>query len=79
MGGDDPSIHFDGMEGQGARVAMPIYALFMKKVFADKHLGYTEDETFEIPDEYKDPCSSRGRRGENDNSNQRNASGFDLY
>jgi len=59
VGGDDRSIHFDTMEGQGARVALPVYALFMKKLYADNKLGYSENEKFEVPEEYKDPCISR--------------------
>jgi penicillin-binding protein 1A len=59
VGGEDRYVHFNTMEGQGARVAMPIYALFMKKVFADKTLGYLENEQFDVPDEYKNPCAVR--------------------
>ena len=68
VGGDDRSIHFDTMAGQGARVALPIFALFMRKVFADKNLVYSENDTFDIPEEYRDPCASRSRRGLEDNS-----------
>lgn len=58
VGGEDRSIHFDRItEGQGAAMALPIYGLFMQKVYADKTLGYTEDENFEIPAEYADPCA----------------------
>lgn len=57
VGGEDRSIHFDNMsEGQGAAMALPIYGLFMKKVFADKKLGYSQKETFEVPAEYANPC-----------------------
>jgi penicillin-binding protein 1A len=62
VGGEDRSIHFDTMEGQGANVALPIYANFIKKVFADNELGYSEKETFDIPEEYKDPCASRNKK-----------------
>jgi len=58
VGGEDRSIHFDRIsEGQGAAMALPIYGLFMQKVYADKTLGYSEDENFEIPEEYADPCA----------------------
>ena len=41
VGGDDRDIHFDTMVmGQGAAMALPIYALYMQKVYADKQLGY---------------------------------------
>ncbi len=40
VGGDDRSIHFRGMTlGQGARTAMPLWGLFMKKVYDDPSLG----------------------------------------
>lgn len=55
VGGEDRSIHFDEMaNGQGAATALPIVGLYMQKVFADPDLGYTEDETFDIP-EWFDP------------------------
>ena len=79
IGGEERAIHFDTMEGQGARVALPVYANFMKKVYADKDLGYSEQETFDIPDEYKDPCSSRNRRGDSNDSERRRSSGFDSF
>jgi penicillin-binding protein 1A len=57
VGGEDRSIHFDRMtEGQGASMALPIYALFMQKVYADPALGYSETETFHIPEPYAHPC-----------------------
>lgn len=55
VGGEDRSIHFDAMaNGQGAATALPIVGLYLQKVFADPDLGYTEDETFDIP-EWFDP------------------------
>jgi penicillin-binding protein 1A len=57
VGGEDRSIHFDRMtEGQGASMALPIYALFMQKVYSDPTLGYSEAETFDIPNAYLNPC-----------------------
>jgi penicillin-binding protein 1A len=74
VGGEEPSIHFDTMEGQGANVALPVYALFMKKVFADKSLGYSESETFDIPEEEKDPCAPSHKKEKPERPRQ---SGFD--
>ncbi|GAB6394676.1 MAG: penicillin-binding transpeptidase domain-containing protein [Bacteroidales bacterium] len=63
VGGEDRSIHFDRMnEGQGANMALPVYGLFMQKVYADSSLGYSETENFDVPPEYADPCS--GNYGE---------------
>ena len=56
VGGEDRDIHFDGMYyGQGASMALPIWGLYMNKVYADKSLGYSQEETFRIPEDF-DPC-----------------------
>jgi penicillin-binding protein 1A len=56
VGGEDRDIHFDGMYyGQGASMALPIWGLYMNKVYADKELGYSQEDTFNIPIGY-DPC-----------------------
>lgn len=56
VGGEERDIHFDSMaDGQGASMALPIWALYMNKVLADKSLGYSEEETFSFPDKF-DPC-----------------------
>jgi penicillin-binding protein 1A len=40
VGGDDRSIHFRNLAlGQGAKMAMPAYAKFMEKVYADQTLA----------------------------------------
>ena len=50
VGGEDRAIHFDNLrEGQGASMALPINALYLKKVFADPDLGYNEEEEFDVP------------------------------
>ena len=50
VGAEDRSVHFDCMTmGQGATMALPIYALFMKKVYADKSLGITQNDVFQMP------------------------------
>lgn len=43
-------------EGQGASMALPIYGLYMQKVYADKTLGYSQEEDFDIPEQYQNPC-----------------------
>ena len=56
VGGDEHDVHFASMAlGQGANAALPIAAYFLQKVFADKRLGYSEEEDFDIPPGY-DPC-----------------------
>ena len=55
VGGEDRAIHFDSMaEGQGASMALPIFALYMQKVYADEELGYSLTEQFDVP-EWFDP------------------------
>ena len=53
VGGEDRSIHFDNIaQGQGASMALPIWALYMKKVLADRDLGYSASEQFDIPSSF---------------------------
>lgn len=50
VGAEDRSVHFDRMDmGQGATMALPIYALFMQKVYADNSLGIAQTDVFEAP------------------------------
>ena len=57
VGGEERDIHFDRMsEGQGAAVALPIWGLYMNKVYADETLPYSQEEKFELPENF-DPCS----------------------
>ena len=45
-------------EGQGASMSLPIYGLYMQKVYADSSLPYSEDEVFDIPEDFA-PCRSK--------------------
>jgi len=43
VGGEDRSVHFDSSAyGQGASMALPIWALYMKANYADKKLGISK-------------------------------------
>jgi len=65
VGGEEPSIHFDRMsEGQGAAAALPIYGLFMQKVYADTKLGYSAEDQFSKVDGEPNPCSGSSFSGE---------------
>ena len=56
VGGEERYIHFNSMAyGQGARAALPIYGLYMKKVYADKKLPYSQDSRFTFPADFT-PC-----------------------
>ncbi|MFT5885147.1 MAG: penicillin-binding protein 1A [Arcticibacterium sp.] len=48
-GGDDRAIHFRSLQyGQGGRMALPAYGLFMEKVYADKDLEFGRSR-FTVP------------------------------
>lgn len=56
VGGEERYIHFNTMAfGQGARAALPIYGLYMQKVYSDSRLPYSQDTKFKFPDNYN-PC-----------------------
>jgi penicillin-binding protein 1A len=69
VGCEDRVVHFRTIDlGQGASTALPIYALFLKKVYADTSLGI-QPNTFEKPkqplsvelncDKYKQPGAEK--------------------
>lgn len=59
VGGEERDIHFDSMSmGQGATMALPIWAIFMKKVYADPSLGISPAIKFDLPEDYN-PCSRK--------------------
>ena len=56
VGGDDRDIHFDSMVwGQGATMALPVFAYYMQSLYKDKALGYSEDAVFDVPAGFN-PC-----------------------
>jgi penicillin-binding protein 1A len=49
-GGEDRGIRFNNITmGQGANMALPIWGLFMQKVYADESIGINSDEVFQAP------------------------------
>jgi penicillin-binding protein 1A len=51
VGWEDRQIHFASMaEGQGANMALPIWAMYMKQVLEDTSLGYSPSARFNIPE-----------------------------
>ncbi len=58
VGWEDRATHFRGTgEGQGAKMALPIWAIYMKKVWADKSLGITIEDKFVKPSNWTGSCS----------------------
>lgn len=50
VGGEDRDIHFDNIGlGQGANMALPIWALYMQEVYKNEDLSVTPEDTFEKP------------------------------
>jgi penicillin-binding protein 1A len=66
VGGDDRSIHFRSLAlGQGAKMAMPVYAKFMEKVYGDASLsieGYRKIP-FTKPDNFTFDFTCNGKIG----------------
>lgn len=58
VGGEERYIHFNNMAfGQGAKSALPIYGMYMRKVYDDPKLPYSQDAKFDFPVDYVE-CDS---------------------
>jgi len=52
-GWEDQAIHFETLgEGSGANMALPIMAIFLKKVYSDPQFGIMEADEFEVPSNF---------------------------
>lgn len=57
VGWEDRATHFASTgEGQGAKMALPIWAIYMKKLWADKSMGLTPDDKFVAPTDWQGGC-----------------------
>jgi penicillin-binding protein 1A len=72
VGCDDREFRFrtEAM-GQGASSALPIWALFMKRVYADKNLNISPDAKFKIPEGFQD-CDDNDPSGLLDGTKSKN-------
>jgi penicillin-binding protein 1A len=71
VGCDDREFRFHSENlGQGASSALPIWALFMKRVYADKNLNINPDATFKVPEGFQD-CDDNDPSGLLDGSKGR--------
>lgn len=60
VGGEDRAIHFEDIAyGQGASMALPIWALYMKGIYAQEGLGISQDD-FEAPELVNIPIDCSG-------------------
>lgn len=58
VGWEDRATHFFSTgEGQGARMALPIWGIFMKKIWADKTLGILPEDKFAKPSNWTGDCA----------------------
>lgn len=49
-GWEDQAIHFETLsEGQGAQMALPVFGIFLRKVYNDPQFGIMESDEFERP------------------------------
>ncbi|MCF0203128.1 MAG: penicillin-binding protein, partial [Bacteroidaceae bacterium] len=67
VGGEERDIHFN--TGQGAEMSLPMWAKYMKRVFADESLGYTPEDTFSMPKGYTGCEKRRKERTEEQTEN----------
>ena len=61
VGGEERYIHFNS-GATGSIIALPIWGKYMKKVYADKSLGYSQDTEFVFPDDIT-LCDHDNHRG----------------
>jgi penicillin-binding protein 1A len=68
VGAEDRSVHFDhGDQGQGAQMALPVFAKYMQRVYADKSIKISQKD-FEKPSKKIDiemDCSKYNKELEN--------------
>lgn len=63
VGGEERFIHFASMAyGQGAEMALPIYGLYMKSIYDDPSLPYSQSTKFDFPADFN-PCGGLGGYG----------------
>lgn len=71
VGGDERDIHFNSTSnGQGAATALPVWALYMRRVYADKSLGYNPEQDFEMLGTKMKHSSGKGGTTHDDDSSE---------
>ncbi len=57
VGGEERYIHFNSMAiGQGAAAALPMFGLYMKEIYSNNQLPYSQALKFKFPNGF-DPCA----------------------
>jgi penicillin-binding protein 1A len=70
VGAEDRSVHFSTItKGQGANMALPIWAIFLKKVYNDPTMKVKNTDTFRQPlnFDYELDCDDNNEDDNNDN------------
>lgn len=80
VGGEERSIHFSSTAyGQGASMALPIWALYMRRVLNDPKLNYDKNARFKEPEKsdgiISDCNEYQQNNGDNSNTNYINIDG----
>lgn len=79
VGGEERSVRFPGIVyGQGATMALPIWGMYMKSVYANEDLEVSQED-FEKPASLSIPvnCDDEEASSEDENNNEFN--GFDFF
>jgi penicillin-binding protein 1A len=78
-GGEDKMVHFQNHElGQGANMALPIWAMFMQKVYADPDLNVSQED-FERPIFMRDQLNCESVAPVGNKAVKRKKSDFDDF
>ena len=65
-GWEDRSVHFSTLHlGQGANMALPIFALYMKKIYEDPEYGIMQTEVFDPPQNFNINLKCDDEKGNN--------------
>lgn len=71
-GAEDRATHFDGIAlGQGANMALPIWGIYMNKIYNDSTLNIYKSDVFERPENFNetfDCIDLSGEKDENDSN-----------
>ena len=80
VGGEVRSIHFDNIRlGQGANMALPIWARYMKKVFADSTNSISPRDSFPKPENLNAPLDCFGNQNTDTSEVNKIQQGEDLF
>lgn len=69
-GAEDRATHFDGIAlGQGANTALPIWGIYMNKIYNDSTLNIYKNDIFERPENFNETFDCIDLSGEEDKNN----------